>query len=189
MPTRSDSAITEFITPQLKDAEIVTNAYTRFNATVAKSLRALVGEPIIAGLCLRTGTLPLHATHVGTGSISEFALLAIVYVLRIFFPRKRNETENDLGYSGRIYCVRTKENFHFVASRDNGQPTKVLCQFPASTLSSCERTSPNSLDIRFTFDSGESYALYSNGSKSDFETLGAFTETARESRSSSNTNG
>ena len=137
----------------------------------AKSLRDLVGEPVLAGLWLRSAASPWYSRYVGPASIPVFVLLAVAAMCSRLTPPRRNKTELKLEHSGSIYCARTRDHLYLIASSDDAQLMRVLRRFPYSSLVSCSPEHPQSTSVEFQFDSNDNFTLHFNGSDNEFAAL------------------
>jgi hypothetical protein len=128
----------------------------------------IIGESVLAGIWLRTKPLRWFQKYAGAGTIPELFLLIIFFAFDYLLPQQRTETEALLKYTGQVYCVRTVNEFVFIAcEKDTRQLVDVLRRFPSTALIACDFEHSHSTEVRFRFKSESPYTFHFEGVWSD----------------------
>lgn len=109
------------------------------------------------------GHKPWFAQHASSGSVLETLYALVTSGLRKVLPRRKNSTENSLGYTGAIFCVKTTQNIIFLAADDRkSSPTihQELCRHAVSELNACEHIYPQATEVKFQFSKSPTIILH-----------------------------
>jgi len=147
--------------------QIASNPFETLHIDAEENLGNFVREPILGGVWFHTRPLPWYSRYVGPASVPVLGLVCFTAICDWLVPKQHNQDETKLGYSGRIYCVRTQANLYFIASRDNAQLVRVLRRYPTSSLTSCHREHSKSTSVKFEFRTDGCFTLHFNGSNDE----------------------